>query len=132
MAENLRYDFETLRYAESLVERYHELKAHLEQIRIGIAYDSPGGGYVRMHIEGLVSDPTYNAAAKILQDKRVNHLAEIVAAIDSVYRRLSDEDQVFFRDYFWGQTIKNQTVETKRKRRVILSLLCFDLGLPSK
>lgn len=82
--------------------RYPKLVKEIEMIRNNEIMrtqidENIGGGR-----SGRVSDPTANAATRITTHKRIEHIEEVVHAIETVYNMAPDEYRLLIRTRFWN------------------------------
>lgn len=82
--------------------RYKKLVEEIERIRHNEILRTPidentGGGR-----SGRISDPTGNAATRITTHKRIEHMEEVVHAIETVYNMAPDEYRLLVRVRYWN------------------------------
>lgn len=125
----------SLNYAQELLEKYQDMRRQLEAEREDIAYSMlPNSmkhvgevtGYVTSR--GTPNDSVFNAANVLVQDRSIVQMVIIVSAIDRTLAVLDDEMKKFVEEYFWKNK-REHTLEEKRKRRAVLSLVCHHSGI---
>lgn len=129
-----KYPKLALMYAEYALKSYPQAKQFLEDKVYSIAYsmfsaprDTKDLG-VKI-ISHRQSDPTYEAAMKLLSDPSFVHLAMIVRAVEATLDRLVPSYKAFVKTYFWEGKVTHD-LRSKRMRRQILTMVCHYLGVP--
>ena len=129
------WSMSSLNYAQELLEKYHDMRRQLENEREDIAYSMlPNSmkhagqitGYVTSR--GVPNDVVFNAANVLVEDRSIVQLIITVSAIDRTLAALDDEMKKFVEEYFWKNK-REHTLEEKRKRRIVLSLVCHHSGI---
>lgn len=134
MEKQLKYPKQALLYAEYVLKSYPQAKVMLEDEVYSAAYSifSASRHAIELGIRVIShkqSDPTYDAAMKLLNSPAFVHLAMIVRAVDATLNALPHY-RWFIRMYFWeGNTAHD--LESKRMRRQVLTTVCYYLGVPA-
>lgn len=92
----------TFRHIESYWYKYPKLVQEIERIKYneikkGSVDENIGGGR-----SGRISDPTAAAATRITTHKRIEHIEEIVHAIETVYNMANEEYRKLIRTRYWS------------------------------
>ena len=132
----MRLRQETFKQIERELYDYHDTRKRCNEIVTNIIYSSPAKYEVRGHD---ISDPTFDAASKIVCSKQRIRMIEIICAIDVSFMILKPKRYEVLKDkYFlqknltWTQIAELHTVDRKTLynwRTVFVISIAKQLGL---
>ena len=97
----------TFRYIESEIAHYHETVKEVGDLKMMLYEEGEGRSYaVDGRRSNMIGDPTFNKVAKVVQNRQIQHLERVIAAIDEVYEGLPDEKKRLVQVLYWSKPQK--------------------------
>ena len=93
----------TFRHIESYWYKYPSLVKEIERIKIYEIMKSPTDENIGGGRSGYISDPTSAAATRISTHKRLEHIEDIVHAIETVYNMANEPYRKLVRERYWSR-----------------------------
>ncbi len=126
----------TFKHIEDELYAYHQTRKAIDDLRRDIISGSPIPDVTGIRGSNP-GDQTYNKAARLVSDKLLRQMTEIVEAIDYVYSRLPEPQQEFVKLKYWNRRYTDYGIQVKldkhratlwRWREQIVNAIAANLG----